>query len=157
MEEVFLILSWTIRYRKTPVCIYIYYLLCRSLTLVIWWTSPSFCIYEDCITCKQTLKSWIMMQELPHWLPCFWLFSSTWACNNINADSMWGRFFHKAELERMVDQDLSRLYPEHGSYFQSPGCQGVLRRILLLWCIRHPNYGYQQGNVFFPTFLYQTS
>ncbi|KAJ9538508.1 hypothetical protein OSB04_031241 [Centaurea solstitialis] len=62
-----------------------------------------------------------------------------------NPDSMWGRFFHKAELEKMVDQDLSRLYPEHGSYFQSSGCQGVLRRILLLWCIRHQNYGYQQG------------
>ncbi|KAL9992770.1 putative Rab-GTPase-TBC domain-containing protein [Helianthus debilis subsp. tardiflorus] len=62
-----------------------------------------------------------------------------------NPDSMWGRFFHKAELERMVDQDLSRLYPEHGSYFQTTGCQGVLRRVLLLWCIRYPNYGYRQG------------
>lgn len=60
-------------------------------------------------------------------------------------DSMWGRFFQKAELEKMVDQDLSRLYPEQGSYFQTPGCQGMLRRILLLWCIRHPNYGYRQG------------
>ncbi|KAI3775281.1 hypothetical protein L1987_49852 [Smallanthus sonchifolius] len=62
-----------------------------------------------------------------------------------NPDSMWGRFFHKAELERLVDQDLTRLYPEHGSYFQTTGCQGVLRRILLLWCIRYPNYGYRQG------------
>ncbi|XP_076892653.1 uncharacterized protein LOC143544422 [Bidens hawaiensis] len=62
-----------------------------------------------------------------------------------NPDSTWGRFFHKAELERMVDQDLSRLYPEHGSYFQRTGCQCVLRRILLLWCIRYPNYGYRQG------------
>ncbi|KAK9076830.1 hypothetical protein SSX86_005164 [Deinandra increscens subsp. villosa] len=60
-------------------------------------------------------------------------------------DSMWGRFFQKAELEKMVDQDLSRLYPERGSYFQTPGCQGMLRRILLLWCISHPNYGYRQG------------
>ncbi|KAD4179995.1 hypothetical protein R6Q59_023443 [Mikania micrantha] len=60
-------------------------------------------------------------------------------------DSMWGRFFQKAELEKMVDQDLSRLYPEHGSYFQTPGCQGMLRRILLLWGISHPNYGYRQG------------
>ncbi|KAK4265536.1 hypothetical protein QN277_026576 [Acacia crassicarpa] len=45
----------------------------------------------------------------------------------------------------MVDQDLSRLYPEHGSYFQTPGCQGMLRRILLLWCLKHPEYGYRQG------------
>lgn len=68
-------------------------------------------------------------------------------CVNVDTDSMWGRFFQKAELEKMVDQDLSRLYPEHGSYFQTPGCQGMLRRILLLWCIRHPNYGYRQGNI----------
>ncbi|CAI9766442.1 unnamed protein product [Fraxinus pennsylvanica] len=60
-------------------------------------------------------------------------------------DSMWGRFFKNAELERMVDQDLTRLYPEPGSYFQTPGCQGILRRILLLWCVRHPEYGYRQG------------
>ncbi|OUZ99226.1 Rab-GTPase-TBC domain [Macleaya cordata] len=58
-----------------------------------------------------------------------------------NPDSMWGRFFKNAELEKMVDQDLSRLYPEDGSYFQTPTCQGMLRRILLLWCLRHPEYG----------------
>ncbi|XP_050372880.1 uncharacterized protein LOC126790612 [Argentina anserina] len=62
-----------------------------------------------------------------------------------NPESTWGRFFRNAELEKMVDQDLSRLYPEHGSYFQTPGCQGMLRRILLLWCLRHPECGYRQG------------
>ncbi|KAJ9141324.1 hypothetical protein P3X46_031869 [Hevea brasiliensis] len=62
-----------------------------------------------------------------------------------NPDSTWGRFFRNAELEKTVDQDLSRLYPEHGNYFQSTGCQGMLRRILLLWCLRHPEYGYRQG------------
>ncbi|CAA3026971.1 Ypt Rab-specific GTPase-activating GYP6 [Olea europaea subsp. europaea] len=62
-----------------------------------------------------------------------------------NPGSMWGRFFKNAELERMVDQDLTRLYPDPGSYFQTPGCQGILRRILLLWCLRHPEYGYRQG------------
>lgn len=62
-----------------------------------------------------------------------------------NPDSMWGRFFRNAELEKMVDQDLSRLYPEQGSYFQTAGCQAMLRRILLLWCLRHPEYGYRQG------------
>ncbi|XVF69922.1 hypothetical protein PTKIN_Ptkin11bG0119600 [Pterospermum kingtungense] len=62
-----------------------------------------------------------------------------------NPDSTWSRYFRNAELEKMVDQDLSRLYPEHGSYFQTPGCQGMLRRILLLWCLRHPVCGYRQG------------
>ncbi|XP_004487985.1 uncharacterized protein [Cicer arietinum] len=62
-----------------------------------------------------------------------------------NPDSTWSQFFRNAELERLVDQDLSRLYPEHGSYFQTPGCQGMLRRILLLWCLKHPECGYRQG------------
>ncbi|KAJ6819013.1 TBC1 domain family member 5-like protein B-like [Iris pallida] len=62
-----------------------------------------------------------------------------------NPDSTWGRFFRNAELEKTVDQDLSRLYPEHGSYFQTPACQAMLRRVLLLWCLRHPEYGYRQG------------
>ncbi|KAL0426662.1 UNVERIFIED_CONTAM: TBC1 domain family member 5 [Sesamum latifolium] len=31
-------------------------------------------------------------------------------------DSMWGRFFRNAELEKMVDQDLTRLYPERGMH-----------------------------------------
>ncbi|CAM8928294.1 unnamed protein product [Rhodiola kirilowii] len=62
-----------------------------------------------------------------------------------NPDSTWGRFFRNAELEKMVDQDLSRLYPEHGSYFQTALCQSMLRRILLLWCLRHPECGYRQG------------
>ncbi|XP_068642544.1 uncharacterized protein [Aristolochia californica] len=62
-----------------------------------------------------------------------------------NPDSMWGRFFRNAELEKMVDQDLSRLYPEQDSYFQTVACQAILRRILLLWCLRHPEFGYRQG------------
>ncbi|KAI4376821.1 hypothetical protein MLD38_014537 [Melastoma candidum] len=62
-----------------------------------------------------------------------------------NPDSSWGRFFRNAELEKMVDQDLLRLYPEDGSYFQTPGCQGMLRRILLLWSLHHPEYGCRQG------------
>lgn len=44
-----------------------------------------------------------------------------------------------------MDQDLSRLYPEDGSYFQTPTCQAMLRRILLMWCLQHPEYGYRQG------------
>ncbi|CAA0821463.1 Ypt/Rab-GAP domain of gyp1p superfamily protein [Striga hermonthica] len=62
-----------------------------------------------------------------------------------NPDSMWGRFFRNAELERMVDQDLTRLYPERGGYFQASDCQAILRRVLLLWCLRHPEHGYRQG------------
>ncbi|WOL17391.1 hypothetical protein Cni_G26183 [Canna indica] len=60
-------------------------------------------------------------------------------------DSIWSRYFQNAELEKMLDQDLSRLYPEQGSYFQTTTCQTMLRRILLLWCLIHPECGYRQG------------
>ncbi|KAH9308542.1 hypothetical protein KI387_036453, partial [Taxus chinensis] len=62
-----------------------------------------------------------------------------------NPESVWGRFFRNAELERTIDNDLSRLYPEHGSYFQTASCQAILRRILLLRALRYPEYGYRQG------------
>ncbi|XP_074586913.1 uncharacterized protein LOC141842810 [Curcuma longa] len=45
----------------------------------------------------------------------------------------------------MLDQDLSRLYPDQESYFQTTTCQTMLRRILLLWCLIHPECGYRQG------------
>lgn len=62
-----------------------------------------------------------------------------------NPESLWGRFFRTAELERAIENDLSRLYPEHGSYFQSPACQAMLRRILLLRSLSHPEHSYRQG------------
>ncbi|KAI5061156.1 hypothetical protein GOP47_0023661 [Adiantum capillus-veneris] len=60
-------------------------------------------------------------------------------------DSIWGRYFRNAELEKIIESDLTRLYPEHGSFFQSYGCQAMLRRILLVWVLVHPQYGYRQG------------
>eukprot|EP00249_Psilotum_nudum_P020853 c27876_g1_i1 orf=424-3201(-) len=60
-------------------------------------------------------------------------------------ESIWGRYFHNAELEITIDKDLTRLYQEHGSFFQSPTCQAMLRRILLVWSLIHPHYSYRQG------------
>lgn len=60
-------------------------------------------------------------------------------------DSIWGRYFRNTELEKIIESDLTRLYPEHGSFFQSYGCQAMLRRILLVWALVHPEYGYRQG------------
>ncbi|CAL9196053.1 unnamed protein product [Musa hybrid cultivar] len=61
-----------------------------------------------------------------------------------NPDSTWSRFFKNVELEKLIDQDLSQLHRAHGSYFQTPTCQTMLRRMLLLWCLRHPEYGYRR-------------
>lgn len=60
-------------------------------------------------------------------------------------ESVWGRYFQIAELEETIDKDLTRLYPEHGSFFQSPVFQAMLRRILLVWSLMHPDYSYRQG------------
>lgn len=60
-------------------------------------------------------------------------------------DSIWGRYFRNAELEKIIESDLTRLYPEHGSFFQSFVCQAMLRRILLVWALIYPQYGYRQG------------
>ncbi|XP_062178504.1 uncharacterized protein LOC133883251 isoform X2 [Phragmites australis] len=50
-----------------------------------------------------------------------------------------------AELEKMLNQDLSRLYPELGDFFQTSTCQSMLGRILLVWSLRYPEFGYRQG------------
>jgi len=63
-----------------------------------------------------------------------------------NPDSTWGQYFRNAELEKMLNQDLSRLYPELGDFFQTSACQSMLGRILLVWSLRYPEFGYRQGN-----------
>uniref|UniRef100_A0A0D3GJJ6 Rab-GAP TBC domain-containing protein n=1 Tax=Oryza barthii TaxID=65489 RepID=A0A0D3GJJ6_9ORYZ len=62
-----------------------------------------------------------------------------------NPESTWGQYFRNAELEKMLNQDLSRLYPELGNFFQTTICQSMLGRILLVWSLRYPELGYKQG------------
>lgn len=63
---------------------------------------------------------------------------------SLDPESVWGQYFRNTELERTIDKDLMRLYPENGSFFQSPGCQAILRRILLVWSLIHPESSYRQ-------------
>ncbi|CAM6093523.1 unnamed protein product [Calypogeia fissa] len=60
-------------------------------------------------------------------------------------ESVWGRYFRNAELEKTIDIDLTRLYPEQGMFFQSAPCQAMMRRILLVWSLIHPQFSYRQG------------
>ncbi|CAN6193777.1 unnamed protein product [Urochloa humidicola] len=62
-----------------------------------------------------------------------------------NPESTWGQYFRNAELEKMLNQDLSRLYPELEDFFQTSTCQSMLGRILLVWSLRYPEFGYKQG------------
>lgn len=45
----------------------------------------------------------------------------------------------------MLNQDLSRLYPELGDFFQTSAYQSMLGRILLVWSLRYSEFGYRQG------------
>jgi TBC1 domain family protein 5 len=63
----------------------------------------------------------------------------------MNAESTWGQYFRNAELEKMLNQDLFRLYPELGEFFHTATCQSMLERILLVWSLRYPEFGYKQG------------
>jgi hypothetical protein len=65
----------------------------------------------------------------------------------VNAGSTWGQYFRNAELEKMLNQDLSRLYPELGDFFQTSTCQSMLGRVLLVWSLRYPEFGYRQGKL----------
>ncbi|MCO5577119.1 hypothetical protein L7F22_030942 [Adiantum nelumboides] len=60
-------------------------------------------------------------------------------------DSIWRHYFKNTELEKTIENDLTRLYPEHGSFFQGSACQAMLKRILLVWALGHTQYGYRQG------------
>ncbi|KAI5084663.1 hypothetical protein GOP47_0000832 [Adiantum capillus-veneris] len=60
-------------------------------------------------------------------------------------DSIWRHYFNNTELEKTIENDLTRLYPEHGSLFQGSACQSMLKRILLVWALGHTQYGYRQG------------
>ncbi|KAL3686209.1 hypothetical protein R1sor_004231 [Riccia sorocarpa] len=64
---------------------------------------------------------------------------------SLDPESVWGRYFRNAELEKTIDKDLTRLYPEHGVFFQSTPCQQMMRRILLVWSLIHPQFSYRQG------------
>ena len=66
-------------------------------------------------------------------------------CVAFVSESLWSRYFQIAELEETIDTDLTRLYPEHGQFFQSPVCQAMLRRILLVWSLMNTTYSYRQG------------
>lgn len=58
--------------------------------------------------------------------------------------SPWNEYFENAELEREIEQDVLRTYPEH-AYFRQPHVQTALRRILLVYARAQPHVQYKQG------------
>jgi hypothetical protein len=58
--------------------------------------------------------------------------------------SPWNEYFENAELEKEIDQDVIRTYPEL-DYFKAQRVRDMLRRVLLVYARREPEVGYKQG------------
>lgn len=57
----------------------------------------------------------------------------------------WTQYFKDGELEKLIQQDLNRLFPEHEHFFHLENVQKNLKRILLVWSKENPNPSYRQG------------
>jgi TBC1 domain family protein 5 len=59
-------------------------------------------------------------------------------------DSPWNQYFRNAELQKEINRDLERTYPEH-EFFQTDATRGNLNRILFVYAREHPDVMYRQG------------
>lgn len=60
------------------------------------------------------------------------------------AESPWNQYFRNIELEKDINKDVERTYPEY-LFFQLPEIQIALRRVLFIYCKEHPDISYRQG------------
>lgn len=56
----------------------------------------------------------------------------------------WQHYFENSELEKLINQDLIRLYPEY-DFFKNQFVQEQMRRALFIWSKENPNPSYRQG------------
>eukprot|EP01080_Neovahlkampfia_damariscottae_P010312 gene10312-2728_t len=56
----------------------------------------------------------------------------------------WTKYFENQELERIIKQDLLRIYPEH-PFFSEEIPQTIMARVLFVWSKENPNPSYRQG------------
>ncbi|KAL9641970.1 hypothetical protein ABK040_004027 [Willaertia magna] len=56
----------------------------------------------------------------------------------------WSEYFENSELERIITQDLKRLYPEY-PFFRTENIQAYLHRLLFIWSKENQTTSYRQG------------
>ncbi|EFC47553.1 rabGTPase-activating protein, partial [Naegleria gruberi] len=56
----------------------------------------------------------------------------------------WSEFFENSELEKVIVQDLKRLYPEY-PFFRTEEIQNYLKRMLFIWSKENDDISYRQG------------
>lgn len=64
--------------------------------------------------------------------------------SNIEQKNPWSQYFETSELEKVIHQDLIRLYPEH-PFFNQKTIQEMMLRILLIWSRENTDTSYRQG------------
>eukprot|EP00698_Gefionella_okellyi_P012197 TRINITY_DN3267_c0_g1_i1.p1 TRINITY_DN3267_c0_g1~~TRINITY_DN3267_c0_g1_i1.p1 ORF type:complete len:514 (-),score=101.04 TRINITY_DN3267_c0_g1_i1:325-1710(-) len=62
----------------------------------------------------------------------------------LERESPWAQYFERADLERDIDLDVERTYPEM-EFFCRETVRAQLRRVLLIYVLLHPEFGYRQG------------
>jgi hypothetical protein len=61
-----------------------------------------------------------------------------------NEDSVWTKYFAQVEIEKEIQKDLERIYPEF-EFFQQAPIQEIMLRVLLVWSKLNPDVSYRQG------------
>jgi hypothetical protein len=61
-----------------------------------------------------------------------------------NEDSLWTKYFAQVEIEKEIQKDLERIYPEF-EFFQQATIQDIMLRVLLVWSKLNPDVSYRQG------------
>eukprot|EP01112_Ceratiomyxa_fruticulosa_P002745 TRINITY_DN1293_c0_g1_i7.p1 TRINITY_DN1293_c0_g1~~TRINITY_DN1293_c0_g1_i7.p1 ORF type:complete len:158 (-),score=31.43 TRINITY_DN1293_c0_g1_i7:283-756(-) len=56
-------------------------------------------------------------------------------------DSAWNRFFQNAELEKTINQDIDRTYPDQ-DFFQQKDTKEMMLRILFIYARQNPSLSY---------------
>jgi hypothetical protein len=56
----------------------------------------------------------------------------------------WSQFFENSELDKVIDQDLKRLYPEY-EFYRDEEVIKLMQRALFLWAKENPDTSYRQG------------
>ena len=60
--------------------------------------------------------------------------------------SPWQQFFQNQELQKEINQDIIRTYPDK-EFFQRKDTQEMLLRILFIYAKEHPVVCYKQGKM----------
>jgi TBC1 domain family member 5 len=63
---------------------------------------------------------------------------------NWDIQNVWKQYFENNELQRTINQDIVRTYPEE-EFFQSASVRQMMLRVLFVYARLNPTVAYKQG------------